>query len=78
LSWGSQNWEEDTRLDRKLDDPLRHWRKDKFKAALAPQRVNYSNLNKNSSPENLMLSMFLDEYPSTSIPPTFFVHPLRK
>jgi hypothetical protein len=56
-----------------LDDPLRHWRKDKSKAALAPQRVNYSNLNKNSSLENLMLSKFLDECSSTSIIPTFFV-----
>jgi hypothetical protein len=57
---------------------LRHWRKDKSKAALAPQRVNYSNLNKNSNLENLMLSKFLDECPSTSIPLTFFAQPLRK
>jgi hypothetical protein len=43
----------------KLDDPLRHWRKDKFEAAVASQAVNFSNSNKNSSLEYLMLSKFL-------------------
>jgi hypothetical protein len=29
-----------------LDDPLRHWRKDKFKVALETQRIYCSNSNK--------------------------------
>jgi hypothetical protein len=57
---------------------LRHWRKDKFKAALTPQRVNYSNLNKNSSLGNQMLSKFLDADPSTLIPPTVFCLAIKK
>jgi hypothetical protein len=51
-----------------LDDPLRHWRNGKYKTTPAPQRVNCSNLNKNS----INISKFLDACSSTSIVPTFF------
>jgi hypothetical protein len=61
-----------------LDDPLRHWRKGKFKAALAPQKIFFYNLNKNSSLENLMLFKFLDIGPSTSISPTGFCSTVKK
>jgi hypothetical protein len=55
---------------------LRHWRKDKFEAALVPQRINYSNSNKNSTFKNLILSKFLDIGPSTS--PTLFCSVVKK
>jgi hypothetical protein len=45
---------------------------------MAPQKVNYSNLNKNNNLENLMLFKFLDESPSTSIPPTVFCSAVKK
>jgi hypothetical protein len=61
-----------------LDDPLRHWRKGKSEAILRPKRISYSNLNKNSSLENLMLSKFLDAGPSTSIPPMIFCSAIKK
>jgi hypothetical protein len=51
---------------------LRHWRKDKFEAALKPQKVNYSNLNKNSSLQNLMVRKILDAGPSTLMSPMDF------
>jgi hypothetical protein len=55
-----------------LDDPLRHWHKGKFEAALEPQKVNYSNLNKNSSLQNLMVRKILDAGPSTLMSPIGF------
>jgi hypothetical protein len=57
---------------------LRHWRKGKSEAALAPQKVNCSNLNKNNSLNNLMLFKFLDAGPSTSIRPTGFYSAIKK
>jgi hypothetical protein len=56
---------------------LRHWRKDKSEAALDPQRVNYSNLNKNGF-ENLILCKFLDASLNTSILPMGFCSAVKK
>jgi hypothetical protein len=52
---------------------LRRWRKGKSKAALEPQKVNYSNSNKNRSFENLIVRKYLNAGPSTSIPPMEWV-----
>jgi hypothetical protein len=57
---------------------LRHWRKGKFEAALEPQKVNCSNLNKNRSFENLLLCKFLDAGPSTSILSMGFCSAMKK
>jgi hypothetical protein len=57
---------------------LRHWRKGKSKAALEPQRINYSNSNKNNNLQKIMIRKFLDASPSTSISPMSFCPAMKK